>query len=245
VFHYLAEYLERLAKQWLLLAFLLLDLAGLAALEFPVLRDVAPLQPYLLGAAVVIVLVAGFAVFREERELRARSEARVHSRLVVQRHGVDMAEARPGAHGSTGWDYFVRVFVANEPRTPDASAVARSVTASLLVYQRGSANLIFDRAPLPIRAGEDDNEVLEVDMPPTGRPYALDVMRKPIRERECYFWDSRFRTQNLGPGEFDVVLVLRGIDTHHEFEFTLRNPDSDGPPQLEYVRERNGARQTA
>ena len=44
-------------------------------------------------------------------------------------------------------------------------------------------------------------------------------MRKPIRERECYFWDSKFRTHTLAAGEFDLVSTLRGIDGDTEFHF--------------------------
>lgn len=234
---YLAEYVRRLAARWLLLLLLLVDLVGLGAIQVPALRDVAVLQPYLVLTAFAIVLIASFDVFREERKVRALRERRISPRFTKIRHGVGMAEARPDAHGSAGWDYFVQVFIANKPPAPDPSALAERVSASLYIYQRGTRNLLLERDPLPIRSGEDVDEVPEVDMPPTGRPFRIDVLRKGIRERDCYFWDSRFRTVTFGPGEYDLLLNIRGIGAASEFTFVLRNPESDDPPELEFIGE--------
>lgn len=231
------DYARSLLGKWLIAALLVLDFVGLGALQFPELSDASLLRPYLIAVAFALLLFAGFIVFRDERQWRFAQEARARPHLTKVRHGVGMAEARPGSGGSAGWDYFVTVVVANDPPVPDPAAEAKRVSAELLVYQAGTDNLIMERRPLPIRAGEGPEEVVEVDMPPTGRPFTIVVMRKAIRERDCYFWDSRFQTHHFAPGAYDLVLTLRGIGTRRTLTFTLRNPDSDDGPELEWTGE--------
>jgi len=55
-------------------------------------------------------------------------------------------------------------------------------------------------------------------------------MRRPIRERECHFWDSGFETHTLAAGQFDLQLTLRGIDVSTESIFVLSNPNCDDAP---------------
>ena len=152
----------RLARRWLLLALLSTRLRRSRRLEAPTLRDVVPLQPYLLGIAVLMFTSGGSrsSETSESCELRRSANALQACRergvgCPWPKHVSDKAAAQAATTSSRLWS--------REPDVAEAPAVARNVTASLLLHPPGTRNLIFERAPLPITSGDDDSEVPEVD----------------------------------------------------------------------------------
>lgn len=93
----------------------------------------------------------------------------------------------------------------------------------------------------------------QIDMPPNGLPFRIDVAIKHPKERDAYGWnnesdqnsevqerrDARFR---LPPGTYEVRVELTGVNARETFWLTLTNNGRGKPMQVVPSTYRSGIR---
>ena len=86
-------------------------------------------------------------------------------------------------------------------------------------------------------------QISQVDLPPNGLPYKVDIAIKYARERDAYAWNNesdlnseakgrRDPRYKLGTGTYTVRVHLRGLNTYATHWLTLKNPGQNGALDL-------------
>ncbi len=201
--------------------------------------------------AFIIFGISSFIVFgqmiiriRHLEKLRPRiilvKTENVFGNVVTRRTGQTDIRERP---------WFARVQFANDPKSSLQGAEA-DIVGHIEFYDNSRQRCFFTMIgrwaeTKEIADGAVAIEIDQIKLPPTGRPYIMDIGLKYHEEEEFYGYNNetprkatvgfRDNDRKLPAGEYTIKVRLRGVGVDKEFWFILQNPGKDKEVELKII----------
>lgn len=128
---------------------------------------------------------------------------------------------------------FTRIWVSNKPLSPELGVDAENVHAEV-EFQGRQHQVRMSGRWAEVEESHDNLKTEQVNMPPNGKPFALDLIMKYKQDNEAYGYDNvahrlvdgRNQKTLLEKGRYTIKVTLKckGIDL--PLLFTMQNPGS-------------------
>jgi len=199
-----------------------------------------------LAVFVITLILAPYHLYRDkEKEQNILSEKlhaveNAHPNItLVRTENIlgDVITRSAGKIVSHERPYFTRIQTANDPKS-SVQAVNAKIAAHITFYD-GSWNKCFPTMigrwaeTTEIAQGGQPIEIEQPELPPTGRPYILDIGLKYRDENEFYAYNNetprkstvgfRDKDRQLNPNTYSVEVKLKGAGVDKAFWFELSN----------------------